>query len=279
MLGKLIKYEFKTVNRLMIPLHLGLIGITIIGRFYIQMALSRRADSIWTGFADASLMMFYIIALIAIALVTSIYLSIIRFRKNLFTDEGYLMHTLPVSVHEQIWGKLIVTTVWGTIDMVLILLSVLVMFLNQDMIAAIFDEVPTLFYSFRYDVGVSPVVAVLVWIPILLIAEMAAALIYYMCITIGHSFHTHKILYSVGIYVGVNIFSNVVTWILALIAGTSSGGFLFPGLSVMNLFLTNLDGAGMFWLSTGITLITALVQGGVCYLLTAYFMKNRLNLE
>ena len=36
MLGKLIKNEFKAVNRLMLPLHLGLIVITIIGRFYIQ---------------------------------------------------------------------------------------------------------------------------------------------------------------------------------------------------------------------------------------------------
>ncbi len=279
MLGKLLKYEFKDVNRLMIPLHLGLIGITIIGRFYIQMALNRRASGIWTGFADASLMMFYIIALVAIALVTSIYLLIIRFRKNLFTDEGYLMHTLPVSVHEQIWGKLIVSTVWITIDMILILLSILVMFLNQDLIATIFDEIPTLFYSFRHDVGVSPVVAVLVWIPLLFISEMAAALIYYMCITIGHSFHTHKILYSVGIYVGVNIFSNVVTGILATIAGTSSGRFLFSGFSVINLLSTNVDGAGMFWWSTVITLITTLVQGGVCYWLTAYFMKNQLNLE
>ena len=36
------------------------------------------------------------------------------------------MHTLPVSVHEQIWGKLIVATVWIAIDTVLLLLSILV---------------------------------------------------------------------------------------------------------------------------------------------------------
>lgn len=259
MLGKLLKYEFKDVNRLMIPLHLGLIGITIIGRFYIQMALSRRGSGLWTGFADASLMMFYIIALVAIALVTSIYLMIIRFRKNLFTDEGYLMHTLPVSVHEQIWGKLIVSTVWITIDTLLIILSILVMILNQDMISSVFNEVPTLFYSFRHDFGVSPVVAVLVWVPLSLVAEMASILIYYMCITIGHSFNAHKVLYSVGIYVGVTIFSNVVAGILSAIAGTSSGGLLLSGLNVINLIPSNVSGAVPFWLSTVITLVTALV--------------------
>ena len=279
MLGKLMKYEFKTVNRLMIPLHLGLVAITIIGRFYIQMVLTRRAENIWMGFADASLMMFYIIALIAIALTTSIYLMILHFRKSLFTDEGYLMHTLPASVHEQIWSKLLVATIWLAVDLALILLSIAVMFLNQGVISAIFDEIPGLFLTFRKDVGVSPTVAVLVWIPLFFVSEMASVLIYYMCITIGHSFNSHKVLSSVGIYVGVNILSNVVTGILAGIAGTSSGGFLFSGLSVMNLLPSNLSGVEPFWLSSAIMLVTALVQGGVCYWLTAYFMKNNLNLE
>lgn len=132
MLRKLIKYEFKAVNRLMIPLHLGLIAITIFGRFYVQLALNRprfNDGNVWMTFADTSLIIFYVIALVAIALITSIYLSILRFQKNLFTDEGYLMHTLPVSVHEQIWGKLIVATVWIAIDTVLLILSILVMFL------------------------------------------------------------------------------------------------------------------------------------------------------
>ena len=41
MLGKLLKHEFKAVNRLMIPLHLGLVVITIIGRFYVQFVVNR----------------------------------------------------------------------------------------------------------------------------------------------------------------------------------------------------------------------------------------------
>ena len=50
MLGKLIKNEFKAVNRLMIPLHLGLIAVTIIGRFYLQFTLfgdSGPVDSVY----------------------------------------------------------------------------------------------------------------------------------------------------------------------------------------------------------------------------------------
>ena len=285
MLGKLIKYEFKAVNRLMIPLHLGLIAITIFGRFYVQLALNRprfNDGNVWMTFADTSLIIFYVIALVAIALITSIYLSILRFQKNLFTDEGYLMHTLPVSVHEQIWGKLIVTTVWIAIDTVLLILSILVMLLNKDLISAVFDEVPTLFISFRDNFGVSPVAAGLVWIPLFVLSEMASILIYYMCITIGHSFHTHKILSSVGIFVGVTILSNVIAGILTGITATtySTGTSLFSSLSLTaHMFSASWSNTTAFWLSSVISALIALVQGGICYWLTFYFMKNSLNLE
>ena len=112
MLGKLIKHEFKAVNRLMIPLHLALIVITVIGRFYIQLTLSARneyfyseAANVWYGVLDMTLVLFYIIALVAISIITSVYLTIIRFRKNLFTDEGYLMHTLPSIASQLIWEQ------------------------------------------------------------------------------------------------------------------------------------------------------------------------------
>ena len=53
-------------------------------------------------FADTSLIIFYVIALVAIALITSIYLSNPRYQKNRFTYEGYLMLTHPLYVLEQI---------------------------------------------------------------------------------------------------------------------------------------------------------------------------------
>lgn len=37
---------------------------------------------------------------------------VVRFRNNLMTDEGYLMFTLPVSVHQLLWSKLLVSMLW-----------------------------------------------------------------------------------------------------------------------------------------------------------------------
>ena len=44
--------------------------------------------------------------------IAAFVLMINRFYKNLLQDEGYVMMTLPVCVHQQIWSKLIVSTVW-----------------------------------------------------------------------------------------------------------------------------------------------------------------------
>lgn len=284
MLGKLIKNEFKAVNRLMIPLHLGLIVITIIGRFYLQLTVFNNPgrtyymmleQNIWYNLLNVMLVMFYVIALIAAALITWIYLSILRFRKNLFTDEGYLMHTLPVSASAHIWSKLIVNFVWQVIDILLIILSIFGLFLNMDMIRALPEGFSLLFSSFPEAFGVPAGVGIPLYLLLFLIESVSGILIIYMCIAIGHSFNSHKILASVGIYVGVWIIANILSSVCAAITGMVSYGSSSLLIGVAN----NLPNATYFWLSWIMSLLLCLICGVAGYLLSNYFMTKRLNLE
>lgn len=282
MLGKLIKNEFKAVNRLMIPLHLGLIVITVIGRFYLQFTVFNNPSqmyvleqNIWYNLLNVMLVMFYIIALIAAALITWIYLSILRFRKNLFTDEGYLMHTLPVSASAHIWSKLIVNFVWQLIDIILIILSVCGLFLNMDMIRALPDAFSLLFSSFPDAFGVPAGVGIPLYLLLFLVDSISGILIIYMCIAVGHSFNSHKILASVGIYVGVWIIANILSSVCAAITGMVSYGSSSLLIGVAN----NLPNATYFWLSWIMSLLLCLIRGVAGYLLSNYFMTKRLNLE
>ena len=194
MLGKLLKHEFKAVNRLMIPLHLGLILITIVGRFYVQFVMNRPHVNysnytlrMWEGLMDVLLISAYVIALIAIFIITWLYLDILRFRKNLFTDEGYLMHTLPASAAEHIAAKLTVSTVWQIVDGFLIGLSVFIMVINKSIIRELALAWRDLVDSFSMIFGVPAVVGVPSFLLMLLLDTMAGTLIIYMCIAIGHS--------------------------------------------------------------------------------------------
>ena len=284
MLGKLIKHEFKSVNRLMIPLHLGLIAITIIGRFYIQLALKQypalTGDNVWLNLANMSLMLFYIVALMAVGLTSMIYLSILRPRKNLFTDEGYLMHTLPVSTHAHIWSKLIVAAIWLTIDTALILLSVFTMFVNQDFIRAVFDELPTVLSSFKDAFGISMGTAIAVYAPLFILSTMASLLVVDMALAIGHSFNSHKLLSSVGVYVGATILRNLLGTILQTLAGVvTSGDTAGISLWAFNFYYSNLSTPAVFWMGCAMAALMTVLTMGVAYPLTYYFMTRKLNLE
>ena len=84
MLGKLIKYEFKSLLRIFLPL------------YAVMIALSSVIPTTDT-FNDVGA--FVVFALVVIS--TSIFIglaifTILRFNSSLFGDEGYLMFTLPV---------------------------------------------------------------------------------------------------------------------------------------------------------------------------------------
>ena len=277
MLGKLLKHEFKAVNRLMIPLHLGLILITIVGRFYVQFVMNRPHVNysnytlrMWEGLMDVLLISAYVIALIAIFIITWLYLDILRFRKNLFTDEGYLMHTLPASAAEHIAAKLTVSTVWQIVDGFLIGLSVFIMVINKSIIRELALAWRDLVDSFSMIFGVPAVVGVPSFLLMLLLDTMAGTLIIYMCIAIGHSFNSHK---------------NFLVSILSVLTGFGSFGnynmstFFFGVTSYNSVYHYGMSEAGYFWLNVGFSTILSLVVGVAAFVLINHFMTKRLNLE
>ena len=109
MLGKLLKQDFRATARIMLPLY---VAVPVLGLFT---NLINHLCENQTGFllnAISALVSFvFSLALIA-AVVTTVVLMILRFYRNLMTDEGYLMFTLPVSTTELIFSKLIVSVVW-----------------------------------------------------------------------------------------------------------------------------------------------------------------------
>jgi hypothetical protein len=280
MLGKLIKHEFKAVNRLMIPIHLGLILITIVGRFYVQFAMRSPmfhgySYNVWEGIINFTLISFYVVALLAILIVTELYLMILRPRKNFFTDEGYLTHTLPVSATEHIFSKLIVALVWTTVDGILIVLSVLTMFINMDFLRHFGEIWSELITSFPDVFGVPAGVGLPVFLIMGLLSSTSSILIIYMCMAIGHSFNSHRILASVGVYVGIEIVSSLISSIFTALIGVSTIG-------KSTLFMVSYASTGMynyFWPSFWFSSIVSVAMGVGAFLITNHFMTKRLNLE
>ena len=104
MLKKLIKYEWKDTRRLLLPINLAIIVLTLVGCAMLSTSIFDSKESL---IFSIPLLLLYVLSIMAFSSVTIIYIYV-RFYKNLYTAEGYLMHTLPVTPMQLFHSKLIV---------------------------------------------------------------------------------------------------------------------------------------------------------------------------
>ena len=100
MLGKLMKHEFRATRRVMLPLYLILLVTAVAANFSTRMLFDSRH---WALTTLGTLLVISFGVAVAGVCVMSVLLMVQRFYKNLLQDEGYLMFTLPVSVHQHIY--------------------------------------------------------------------------------------------------------------------------------------------------------------------------------
>ncbi len=116
MLGKLLKYEIKDTAR-------------IIPFFYIITALVAAmvliSKKLGLGWFKTTSSVLLILVGIAVVIVTFVVV-VLRFYKNLYSNEGYLMFTLPVKPQQLLLSKTIVAFTWIVISMLIFVGALLV---------------------------------------------------------------------------------------------------------------------------------------------------------
>ncbi|MCI9133659.1 MAG: hypothetical protein HFI31_05655 [Lachnospiraceae bacterium] len=272
MLGKLIKHEFHAVSRLLLPLHLALIAITFVGRFYVQFAMDHMDYRF--SLIHVSLFMFYFLALFAIFVLTYVYLYILRPHRNWFSDEGYLIHTLPVTPAAHIWSKLIVAMCWVLLDSFLLILSVFLMVVNPQVLNSWPEFIEMLQEMVTATTGMDYVLGSVAYILNLLITFARGLLICYMCLAIGHSFNQYKLLISIGIYIGVSMGMSLITTLAGILFSMPFGGY-----GSLSLFMISSDYNTLSQQMTWFDTVLSLVVAAAAFFVTQYFLSKRLNLE
>ncbi|MCL2587974.1 MAG: hypothetical protein FWD84_01050 [Oscillospiraceae bacterium] len=115
MLAKLVKYEFLATSRLIFPAYIGALLFGLI----LRPATSNAA---FDGFFLNASTFFFVVSIFAVVILTFVII-VRRFSSSMFKDEGYLTHTLPVSVDALIWAKLIAAIGWTLLGIVIISFS------------------------------------------------------------------------------------------------------------------------------------------------------------
>ena len=141
MLIKLLKHEFRATARIMGPLYLILLAVALGFNFSARLM---DTSNVVLNVLAALVILAYVAAIIGVFIVAFI-LMLQRFYKNLLGDEGYIMFTLPASVHQHVWSKLIVSAVWFIATGVVVIRSAFVAAFNVSFLTDLAGIFPKFF--------------------------------------------------------------------------------------------------------------------------------------
>ena len=278
MLGKLMKQDFRATGRVMLPVFGALMILALLGNISMQLLAGEAGNVAALRVILILFIVFFVLGIFATAIMT-IVIMVSRFYRNLLKDEGYLMFTLPVNVHEIVWAKLIVSLVWFLVAALLIWIVVLgtAIIGSGTNLGEIFRELPS-WQEIRevlreYNLTSGLVTIGLQLLLMAILACLASCLHFYAAMSLGHMFAKDKILLSIVFFVAISFFFSIVDngYILSGMLGNLNPSFNFePETAADGLRF----GSMLLW--HGILLET--VQAAVLYFATVLGLRRGLNL-
>ena len=261
MLVKLIKHELKATYKLIFILQVVMLVTAIFGRFFL-ISLDK-GDS---PYALTVLFVLLYIMVIVVASYGTVIIYTMRFYKNLFTDEGYLMFTLPATPGQLLLSKTIVGSLWGMLDMIIVFVSLYLTF-STSKIIAVFIKIKS-----ELDFDFSSIFFAIIGISI--IGCISSAIMIYFCITVGQLFSKHRILASVIAYLVLTVILQMIVLAVMAIFG------FFPMVGATAEEINNIYSQSnymMFSLKLGA--FSSILTSAICYVAAYFIMNKKINLN
>lgn len=274
MLTKLIRHDLKSVNRLLIIIHLALLAGSLLIRVFLTSGIHFEEAS-YDPRTNNILILAYVLMLILFVPVSlSAYLVFgARFYRNLFQDEGYLTLTLPVRRGAHLLSKTISGTLWATADIILLLLSFFLILWTPDMQQLFADNRADLFQFFGIGTALPPAAYVLILTVFTLVCCFFNIMQVYVSITAGQLFSSHRLLWAVVIYFVTNVILSLFQGILII---ACCGVPIFRQMSGMHVTgFHPMDFSAAVLLSTG---ISSVVFGALLYAAAWFILDKKIDL-
>lgn len=288
MLKTLFKHEWKSVSKVGGLLSIAMVVLTFLGwlAFQTPMWKSMYSDEMadfTMHFADImSILMLlgYFLAIVAISYGFMIYVAVHMYRK-MYTDQGYLTHTLPVSAHQLVGSKVLVNGIWYLIISVLMMISMVVVIgslfytvfkgLEVDFSMVpwnmVKQEMAAVFAEMGFSVGRFAITMIVLFLvsPFTMVATIMG------CISLGQLAKSNKGLMGFVWYVAVNMIITIVSYIVQMISyvGVVDELMVNPeNLNMDALYMSAIDST---------TILTA-VAAVILYFVSVWINKKKINL-
>ena len=254
MLGKLFKYDMKALARAFLPLYAALLIVSLVNKILIALGFN---VAIFIGGSVFGMM-------VGGVCVASFILTLLRFRKSLLGNEGYLTFTLPVSPDKIILSKLFSAAVWFIASFIVVFLSIVIVSASGTDYLNFFGAIPQMFARLS-EMGFSDVILSIDAIVITLLLMLTSIMFLYCCISLSMLVNRHRKAFSFGAFVVITIIGQIIGAIIieALIRNAPVST---PELANVHIIM-------------GLVILGELVVFGIFYSVTRYMLTKKLNLE
>ncbi len=254
MLGKLLKYEFKSTARIFLPMYILTIVLSLISRIFITFEDTNITLKV---IASISTILFGFSLILMLA--TAFIVVIQRFYKNLLRDEGYLSFTLPVTPCQHIVSKLISASIWLIISFIIFIFSIAIIITDKIFI----DNIVQFFNDLIANTNIDIVFLIFESIIIAITSMLVFLLMTYASMAVGQLIKGHKIIGSIAAYFGFYTAVQIIMAVLLLI------------ISLINPYIIY-DSRSIF---ISIIIFVQIILITVFFTITNYILTKKLNLE
>ncbi len=296
MLGKLLKHEWKSTYRTGCLMLIVLVGITFLGwlAFRSPMWQTLYGDNDYyrnnfginiLNLVSVFTLILYFVMLVAVPIGTMAYLGV-RFYKTMYTDEGYLTHTLPVKEGQLMFCKTLISSLWVLIISVGVVLSVfgLMLFLVSAVLPPDYTlaefweefrqvyetEMREVFAMIEKELGISFRGYFIYMIVSMVLSAFASIMTLFGAISMGQLFTKHRVLMAIVSYILVKIVSGIIGSAVEGIITVSYAKSTSESMTAIgSYFNTNMI----------VVLVLNLIFAALLYLVSWLVNTRRLNLE
>lgn len=211
MVKKLFKHEFLAYARVMTIVYVILFVIASASRIIQIFEDNSMAYDIVSTISYIT----YGVSIFAVLAFGFVFV-IVRFYKNMFTFEGYLSFTLPVTSAQHIWVKSITALCFGCMTLIAVFLSGCIITAGE-VLVEIFKAAGYIWEKVFEIAKYHTVLVTVEGVILILVFTFTSYLLCYMFISIGQLFKKNRILAAVGAYFVYYIITQIISAIFLIV--------------------------------------------------------------
>ena len=259
MLNKLLKYEFKSTGRTILPIYGALLITSSLTRLFVFN--KDFSNSFFLSLFQVVISSLFGFLLMAVCILTLV-VSLQRFYKNLLGEEGYLSMTLPVRPWQHILCKSLTSLVWYIFSGIAAILAFVILAYEKGMLGDFFKAIVTLIR--RGSLNAQILTACGEFFLFAALGILAFTMMLYASMALGQLNANKRLLTSFGAFLALNFLVQILMGVL----GNLAVQWVFPMSSRWALNVALL-----------LSIVVELFFLAGFFAITNYILSRKLNLE